>query len=59
VTDPSTWVTVARLIRPQGRRGEILAEILTDFPERFTQMPKAFLSRGKDSAYSPVLIEHA
>lgn len=29
------WVLVARLIRPHGRRGELLAEILTDFPERF------------------------
>ena len=29
------WVLVARLVRPHGRRGELLAEILTDFPERF------------------------
>lgn len=26
---------VARVLRPQGRRGEVLAEILTDFPQRF------------------------
>ncbi|HEX4004935.1 MAG TPA: ribosome maturation factor RimM [Acidobacteriaceae bacterium] len=28
-------VLVAKLIRPHGRRGEIVADILTDFPERF------------------------
>lgn len=30
-------VIIARLLRPQGRRGEVLAELLTDFPERFTE----------------------
>lgn len=32
--DPK-WVVVAKLVRPHGRRGELVAEILTDFPERF------------------------
>jgi 16S rRNA processing protein RimM len=31
------WVVVARLVRPQGRHGELLADILTDFPERFAE----------------------
>ena len=31
-------VTLARVLRPQGRRGEIAAEILTDFSERLTQL---------------------
>ena len=31
----SERVIIARLLRPQGRRGELLAELLTDFPERF------------------------
>jgi 16S rRNA processing protein RimM len=30
-----SWTLVARLIRPHGRHGEIVADILTDFPERF------------------------
>ncbi|HEX4311205.1 MAG TPA: ribosome maturation factor RimM [Acidobacteriaceae bacterium] len=34
---------MARLIRPQGRRGELIAEILTDFPERFHQRSRLFL----------------
>ena len=38
-----TWVRVARIIRPQGRHGEVLAEILTDFPDRFASLCNAFL----------------
>ncbi len=30
----AAYVTVARILRPHGRRGEVAAEILTDFPER-------------------------
>ncbi|HEX5234487.1 MAG TPA: ribosome maturation factor RimM [Silvibacterium sp.] len=37
------WTILARLIRPQGRRGEILADILTDFPERFATRRRLFL----------------
>lgn len=28
------WVLLARIVRPQGRLGEVLADLLTDFPER-------------------------
>ena len=31
------FVTVARIVRSQGRRGEVAAELLTDFPERFAE----------------------
>jgi len=31
MTEPR--ITVAHLLRPQGRHGELLAELLTDFPE--------------------------
>ncbi len=37
------WVTVAHLLRPQGRKGELLAELLTDFPQRFADHPQVFL----------------
>lgn len=37
------WILVARLIRPHGRRGELVAEILTDFPERFHQRARLWL----------------
>jgi len=38
------WITVAQLLRPQGRKGELLAELLTDFPERFETHPNVFLA---------------
>lgn len=40
-------VTVARILRPQGRRGEVAAEILTDFPERLTKLASAILWDGQ------------
>jgi len=40
-------VTVARVLRPHGRRGEIAAEILTDFPARLTKLKAAALWDGK------------
>jgi 16S rRNA processing protein RimM len=30
-------------VRPQGRHGEVLADIFTDFPERFAQRQRLFL----------------
>jgi 16S rRNA processing protein RimM len=39
---------VARIVRPQGRRGEVTAEILTDFPERFHSLRRVFLERPGD-----------
>jgi 16S rRNA processing protein RimM len=47
------WALLAHLVRPQGRHGEILAEILTDFPERFAERKRLFLiasERGGTSA---------
>jgi 16S rRNA processing protein RimM len=47
--EPVFWIVLAHLLRPQGRRGELLAELLTDFPERFEGQPRVFLaSEGFD-----------
>lgn len=40
-------VTLARILRPHGRRGEVAAEILTDFPDRLTKLTSADLAGGK------------
>lgn len=37
------WVTLARVVRPRGLKGELLAELLTDFPERFADRRRLFL----------------
>jgi 16S rRNA processing protein RimM len=34
---PTSWVWLARIRRPQGRKGEVFAEVLTDFPEKFSE----------------------
>jgi 16S rRNA processing protein RimM len=39
----AAWVLLARIVRPQGRRGEVLADIFTDFPEHFTKRKRVFL----------------
>lgn len=44
------FVAVARIVRPQGRRGEVAAEILTDFPVRFASLKRAFLERPGGAA---------
>jgi 16S rRNA processing protein RimM len=43
-------VTVARVLRPHGVRGEVAAEILTDFPERLTRLKSAELWNEKTEA---------
>lgn len=44
------WTVLARLIRPQGRHGEVLADILTDFPERFVDRHNLALLSSETSA---------
>lgn len=41
----SGWVVLAELLRPQGRRGEMLAELFTDFPERFKENVRVYLAK--------------
>lgn len=41
------WITLARLLRPRGNKGELAAAILTDFPERLTRLRDVHLSDGK------------
>lgn len=38
------WIVLAHILRPQGRRGEVLADLFTDFPERFDQQPRVWLA---------------
>ncbi len=44
------WVWLARIKRTQGRKGEVFAEILTDFPEKFAERRKLWLLRDPDVA---------
>jgi 16S rRNA processing protein RimM len=40
------WVMVARILKPRGNKGEVAAELLTDFPERLTKLKDIFLRAG-------------
>ncbi len=40
---PEGWVWLARIKRTQGRKGEVFAEILTDFPEKFAERRRLWL----------------
>lgn len=55
-SESGDWVIVARIVRPQGRHGEVLAELLTDFPERFAERKQLFLLAPKAAA-RPVELE--
>ncbi len=37
------YIVVARVVSPQGTRGEVKAEIITDFPERFAATQTVYL----------------
>jgi 16S rRNA processing protein RimM len=47
---PDQWVWLARILRPQGRKGEVFADILTDFPEKFADRRRLWLLPADDSA---------
>jgi 16S rRNA processing protein RimM len=42
-TEEQGWVQVARILRPRGNKGEVLAELFTDFPARLSSRLQIFL----------------
>jgi 16S rRNA processing protein RimM len=49
-------VTLARILRPWGRRGEVAAEIFSDFPKRLASLRQAWLFDGRNPP-RPVAIQ--
>ncbi len=45
--DKFNGVALARILRPRGLRGEVAAQILTDFPERLPDLEEVWLSDGR------------
>jgi 16S rRNA processing protein RimM len=43
MTTPEDWVWLARIRHTQGRKGEVFADILTDFPEKFAERKRLWL----------------
>lgn len=53
----SEWITIARVAKVQGRVGEVLTELHTDFPERFEQRRKLFAWREKSAERRELQLE--
>ncbi len=51
------WVWLARIRKPQGRKGEVFAEILTDFPDKFRERRQLWLLPAPASAATPRQVE--
>lgn len=49
----SGWVPIARLLRPQGRRGELLADPLSDLPDIFAPHRDLFLAPATSHTPAP------
>ena len=58
-TDSESWIPAARLLRPQGRRGELLAELLSDLPGLFAPGRRASIAAsGSAPAVETTLESH-
>lgn len=51
-------IAIALIARPQGIRGEVVAGLLTDFPERFAQHKQVWLGKSATQARSVELEQH-
>jgi 16S rRNA processing protein RimM len=51
------FVTVARILRARGNKGEVAAESLTDFPERLPQIKEMYL-RAESGALRTVVLRN-
>jgi 16S rRNA processing protein RimM len=47
---PPAALTLARVLRPWGRQGQVAAEILTDFPERLSTRGRVWLADGRGAS---------
>lgn len=56
-SDPIDRLTLARLLRPHGIRGEIAAEILTDFPERLTKLRDVWLWDARADVLQKITVQ--
>ncbi len=55
---PPAWVTVARVAKTQGRKGELAADLLTDVPGRFAGLDRLWLLARSGERRAFVLRHH-
>ncbi|MDX2044422.1 MAG: ribosome maturation factor RimM [Acidobacteriota bacterium] len=51
-------ISVAHIARPQGIRGEVIADLLTDFPERFSKL-NAVLVKKANGELATLQLQHS
>ncbi len=51
-------VTIGRIVRPQGRKGEVVVQSLSDRPDRFPSLRQAFVA-GESGSARPVQVRGA
>ena len=56
VSPEQEFVTVARILRARGNKGEVAAELLTDFPERLPEIKDMFLRAESGGRREVVLL---
>ena len=52
------FISIARIVKPQGRRGEVAADLHTDFPQRFAERRNLWLLMPDGSRRSAQLEGH-
>lgn len=50
----SDFISIARITRTRGIRGEVAAEILTDFPERFSRLDEVRVASDSFESYEKI-----
>jgi 16S rRNA processing protein RimM len=56
--DYADMITIGVVVKPQGRKGEVLVEPLSDRPDRFTSLVRVFVpSEGPQGARSVVVTD--
>src|SRR6476620_3826025 len=50
--DPDDLIVVAHIVKTRGLRGEVVADLLTDFPDRFANLESLIGIDGSDNKRS-------
>ncbi|MFN0110796.1 MAG: ribosome maturation factor RimM [Blastocatellia bacterium] len=50
--NPDELISIARIARPQGVRGEVIADLLTDFPDRFSKLDATLVKKANGELVS-------
>src|ERR1043165_3571251 len=56
MSDSDDCIVVAHVVKVRGLRGEVVAELLTDFPDRFEHL-KSLIGISPDGAHRSLQIE--